>query len=223
MSIGGRLREERERLGLSQSDFAALAGAKKGAQLKWEKNASSPTAAQLKAFAEAGADVLYVLTGDRSTASPGSSPRGGTPDNLTALHEASGTLDRAERLTQGAETWPIPPGDEELEALRLQLNDVARRDDLPEAIRARADWILHYALGDPGARERYRRRSKRVGLSLKHAIRELEELEEDLGWQPPRAMHHALMALHFKIGLDREDIMDLLSACKAAMEQRVTA
>ena len=63
MTVGLRLKEERLRLGLSQTDFAALAGVKKGTQISWEKDSSSPTAQALVAFVEAGADILYVLTG----------------------------------------------------------------------------------------------------------------------------------------------------------------
>ena len=70
MSVGARLREERLRLGLSQPAFAALAGASKGAQAKWEKDDASPNAVALIAFAEAGADVLYVLTGKRTEQRP---------------------------------------------------------------------------------------------------------------------------------------------------------
>lgn len=66
MSIGARLREERLRLNLNQADFAALAGASKRAQLKWEQGESAPAATVLSAFAEAGADVLYIITGKRS-------------------------------------------------------------------------------------------------------------------------------------------------------------
>ena len=66
--IGQRLKEERERLGYNQTDFAALAGAAKRTQIDWEKGVSSPTAEQLAAFAAAGADVLYILTGQRSGA-----------------------------------------------------------------------------------------------------------------------------------------------------------
>ncbi|MEP7221542.1 MAG: hypothetical protein ABI673_02615 [Novosphingobium sp.] len=65
MTIGARLREERSRLGRSQTDFATLAGVKKGTQISWEKDASSPTAQALTAFADAGADVLYIVTGQR--------------------------------------------------------------------------------------------------------------------------------------------------------------
>lgn len=64
--IGERLREERERLELTQPAFAEAAGAKKRTLIDWEKGVSSPTAVQLSALAEIGADVLYILTGQRS-------------------------------------------------------------------------------------------------------------------------------------------------------------
>lgn len=59
------------RLGLSQTAFAALAGVTKSAQIKWESgNSSAPTAPALSAFAEAGADILYILTGKRTQEDP---------------------------------------------------------------------------------------------------------------------------------------------------------
>ena len=61
-----RLKEERERLGLSQPLFAQAAGAAKRTLADWEKGASSPTAVQLSALAKIGVDMLYVLTGQRS-------------------------------------------------------------------------------------------------------------------------------------------------------------
>ena len=73
MNLHERLKEERERLGHSQTAFAALAGASKHSQINWEKGAASPNAAALAAWAEAGLDVLYVVTGQRtggSTAAP---------------------------------------------------------------------------------------------------------------------------------------------------------
>lgn len=73
MNLHERLKEERERLGHSQTAFAALAGASKHAQINWEKGAASPNAAALAAWAEAGLDVLYVVTGQRTggaTAAP---------------------------------------------------------------------------------------------------------------------------------------------------------
>ncbi len=61
--IGERLKSERERLGLNQTDFGAIAGVKKGTIINWEKDDSSPTTVQLFALAAQGVDVQYVQTG----------------------------------------------------------------------------------------------------------------------------------------------------------------
>lgn len=66
-SLGDRLREERKRLGYSQVAFAALGGASKGSQLAWEKGAAAPNAEFLHLIARFGVDVLYVITGQRSS------------------------------------------------------------------------------------------------------------------------------------------------------------
>lgn len=65
VSIGARLREERETLQLSQEAFGAIAGVTKKSQINYEKNERSPDSNYLAAIAAAGADVLYVLTGQR--------------------------------------------------------------------------------------------------------------------------------------------------------------
>ena len=67
-NIGARLRDERERLGKNQDAFAALAGVGKRALIHYEKSERSPDANFLAAIAAAGADVLYILTGQRSGA-----------------------------------------------------------------------------------------------------------------------------------------------------------
>lgn len=65
-SQGDRLREERERLGLSQLAMGDVGGVKKLAQLNYEKGDRKPDSAYLAAIAAIGADVLYILTGQRS-------------------------------------------------------------------------------------------------------------------------------------------------------------
>jgi transcriptional regulator with XRE-family HTH domain len=220
IGFGERLRQERRRLGFTQTRFAAVAGASKNSQINWEKDVSSPTASALAAWGDAGADVQYILTGQRSS---DSNEDGAKLDELSSLRQAAATLDQAEAALDAAQDWPILSTAPEIQLLREALVKIAQRTELPQPVRARADWILSFAFGDTEARERYRRRSRRAGLSLKLSIRELEEVEAEYGWQPPRAMHHALMALHFKHGLDREDIRDLLAACKASLEERLTA
>jgi len=64
--IGERLKEERERLGLSQPALGERCGVKKLAQFNYEKGERTPDALYLAAFSAAGGDVMYVLTGDRT-------------------------------------------------------------------------------------------------------------------------------------------------------------
>jgi len=65
--IGNRIKEERNKLGLSQTEFAAIAKAAKRTQIDWEKGVSSPTAEQLANLAAAGVDAQYIVTGTHST------------------------------------------------------------------------------------------------------------------------------------------------------------
>jgi transcriptional regulator with XRE-family HTH domain len=64
--IGDRIKEERERLGLTQPQFAEAAGAAKRTLIEWEKGATAPTAVQLSALGKIGVDMLYILTGQRT-------------------------------------------------------------------------------------------------------------------------------------------------------------
>ena len=66
VSIGERLREERTRLDMTQPAFGAVAGITKKTQGLYESDARAPDATYLGAIAEAGADVLYIVTGQRN-------------------------------------------------------------------------------------------------------------------------------------------------------------
>lgn len=69
-TIGGRLKAERVGLDLSQTAAASLAGVSKGSWQCWEADKTSPTAQHLAAFATAGADVLFIVTGQRAQGEP---------------------------------------------------------------------------------------------------------------------------------------------------------
>ncbi|WP_343734514.1 helix-turn-helix transcriptional regulator [Acidovorax sp.] len=58
--------EERNRLGMNQTDFAAHGDVGKATQINYEKGERSPDADYLAAVASVGVDVLYVVTGKRS-------------------------------------------------------------------------------------------------------------------------------------------------------------
>lgn len=64
VSIGERLREERLRLGLSQTEMAEAGGATKKTHGLYERGERSPTADYLYALIETGIDVPYIFTGN---------------------------------------------------------------------------------------------------------------------------------------------------------------
>jgi transcriptional regulator with XRE-family HTH domain len=66
MSFGGRLAEERKRLGLKQAEFAALVGTDVPKQSLYENDRRELRADYLARLADAKVDVVYVLTGQRS-------------------------------------------------------------------------------------------------------------------------------------------------------------
>lgn len=68
MGISARIQEERKRLGLTQEAAAEKMGATKRSVINWEGGAALPGAEALARFSLAGADVVYVLTGERGAA-----------------------------------------------------------------------------------------------------------------------------------------------------------
>lgn len=68
-TIGARLRLERERLGLSQTELGERCGVQKRSQINYEKDERAPDATYLVGLAGAGGDVNFVLFGRMSPAS----------------------------------------------------------------------------------------------------------------------------------------------------------
>lgn len=77
--VGERLREARKDLGLNQAEIAELAGVSREYWGRMERGASVPGGEVLAALALRGADVTYILTGQRSgeavPAAPALTPR----------------------------------------------------------------------------------------------------------------------------------------------------
>lgn len=72
VTLGARIKEERNRLGMNQTEFAALAGASRRAMVNWESDGAAPLSSALVEWAKAGADALYILTGRRTPEIDGS-------------------------------------------------------------------------------------------------------------------------------------------------------
>lgn len=82
-TFGTRLRTERKRLRMTQPDLAAIGNVHKNAQITYEKDASSPTAAYLARVAQAGVDIHYLFYGVYSD----TSAKGQFSDLLAVLHK----------------------------------------------------------------------------------------------------------------------------------------
>ena len=63
--FGTRLREERERLGLTQEEFAAAAGFKRLTQYLYESEENVPNLRYLNAIEDLGVDLRYLIFGKR--------------------------------------------------------------------------------------------------------------------------------------------------------------
>lgn len=66
VSFGERLRSERLRIGMQQLELAEACAVARKTLSVWEKGEQTPNAAILSRMAEAGMDVLYVVTGRRA-------------------------------------------------------------------------------------------------------------------------------------------------------------
>jgi len=60
-----RLKEVRERMGLTQTAFGALGGVSKGSQIAYERGRAQPAVTYLERLAESGVNVIYLLTGQK--------------------------------------------------------------------------------------------------------------------------------------------------------------
>lgn len=70
MSKWERLRAERERLGFSQDSLSTAMGHSRKSQTMYEAGKRAPDWDYLDSFAGLGADVLFILTGERRSSVP---------------------------------------------------------------------------------------------------------------------------------------------------------
>ena len=210
MSVGSRLKEERLRLGMSQPAFAALANVTKGALVKWEKDTASPNALALNAFADAGADAVYILTGMRTIDRPLSSD-----DNAKLL------LDEVQEILTTPSRWRQPNETEEqteercLRDARKILKSVIN-DYVPHGL---SDELLSQAQSLKDATE-----SKAKLISLRAAVlaqRHKQEEDTRIGleiylkrsaYQPNDAVLNRLVQLSIDFGVHYEPLIELLRA-----------
>ncbi|MDD1450844.1 helix-turn-helix transcriptional regulator [Sphingomonas sp. H160509] len=69
VEIGARLKQERERSGMNQSDFGVVGGVKRGSQLEYESGKRPFDIQYLLRLTEVGVDGYFILTGKRQAPS----------------------------------------------------------------------------------------------------------------------------------------------------------
>lgn len=106
-TIFERLKEERERLDLSQTAFAAIGKSGKNSQINYETGKRAPGSEYLRLLSEAGVDVLYILTGRREVPVASSGALAMTSLLLHGTMPQPGALDQF-RPKPSAETPPQP-------------------------------------------------------------------------------------------------------------------
>lgn len=120
-NIGERLREERVRISPSQEAFANLCDVSRGTVVAWEKGAQFPNAEVLRRLADAGVDVLYIVTGKRDAQASATLSveesllvarlRQGSPILRGYLQEAAGVLKTGNAVTIGGDVGQSIAGD----------------------------------------------------------------------------------------------------------------
>ncbi len=103
-NICERLCLERERLGKTQEEFALIAGVTRRPYVEWERGTGPyPSAQNLARLAAVGADVLYIITGQRSQPI---TPQELLPEGdrifLDNLHAAPAEVQRGVKITLDA-------------------------------------------------------------------------------------------------------------------------
>lgn len=106
MTMGERLKEERLRLGVSQTALAEKCGVTKNTQLAYEKGERSPDGAYFAIAVELGIDLLYVVTGERKP--EGAEAFTAEEANLLRLYRGLSVDDRdgAARMIMGLALLP---------------------------------------------------------------------------------------------------------------------
>lgn len=150
-TFGERLREERERLGLSQVAFAALLGLGKHAQINYEADRRSPDSNYLSAAAKQGVDIYYVLTGRRTNLGPIYAVSASIDKKYGPIFEMArkaAAIEAAVDATFGPQYIPIPVYDAFLAAGNGHLNDT---DAVTSSLAFRKDWLNDMGLSRDSA------------------------------------------------------------------------
>lgn len=203
MGIGIRLREERERLGRSQTDFGASVGVKKQTQISWEKGISSPPVSALEVWMDEGVDVVYVLTGRRSS-DPALEPSHPEVDAKIAELEGLLAFPQKRARQEGLSVEVI------MEGARLALEQIALSDTATAAQQANADEIIKMHFDDKAASKRQAKRFAATMLRHQTVGRDMDHLIDSIQADLPRDVRAALTQLVLDYDIEVRDLIPLI-------------
>lgn len=139
--IGQRIRAERERVGLSQTELGAVGGVQKNAQHNYEGGKRAPDATYLASIARVGCDILYILTGERSEAS--------LPKTAADIIRGMERRQLADRLENAAPDFvQVPLHEADLAAGDGRTND---REEVEGHLAFRRSWLKRLGVSAAGA------------------------------------------------------------------------
>lgn len=175
MTIGSRLKEERVRLGMSQTQLAALGGVGKMSQINYEKDVRSPNGEYFSALSNAGVDIQYVITGEQTKVDPSAYDKGQPSEAYSVesgasvpiadvpgpglapvnLYDVEGAAGAGRSLEQERVEGQIYFPEEQLAAMGIgpeQVAGIKVRGDSMETTLTDGDWVL-VNLGDTDFRQ----------------------------------------------------------------------
>lgn len=122
IGIGPRLKRERTRLKLSQSALGAIGGVETNAQGNYENGLRYPRADYLSRVSEAGVDVTYVVTGEKShnpaTTSVQSDLNRVIAHLHASLHDMNQQLYQITQLLETRHSYNDAPDKQQIETMR---------------------------------------------------------------------------------------------------------
>lgn len=133
MSFGGRLRQERDRLRLTQEKFAELGGVKRVSQHLYEQDVRVPDINYLTRLKEGGVDVWFLIDGTRQ-------PAGAAGVPTSVLVSAFRAVDE---LALDADGQPLPLAERErLFSFLISLLHEGSASANPDDLRSRVSKAL---------------------------------------------------------------------------------
>lgn len=207
MSLGARIREERQRLGMNQTDFAALAGAGRRAMVNWESDGAAPLVTALTAWAEAGADALYIITGRRTADRP-DNPATQIEEQLAGIRRD--LLDPGRRRLQGEDDQRA-----EERVLQISRNSLTAMLNFDRAfmtpeLRSEVEHLLDI-VENPASLSLYRAADRAQLRKKRDDVRRgIREWLEGGPYEPDEAVMYMLTALAMEYGVPVRFLAELV-------------